>query len=360
MGTASPFLDIPFSWKPALEAARAGGTLFLIGAIDSGKSTLAAVLANEAHAAGRKVAVVDADMGQSSIGPPACVGMGLLKERIGSLEELSPLAIDFVGACSPVGHLLQTATSAAAMARAARETGADTLIVDTTGLVTGGIARALKGAKIRLLDPDLIIALQKKDELEPLLTPYRTRIRPPVLVLPLSKVVKARSREQRAANRQRKFAAYVRDAHPLALSWEDAPVENSAWTSGEPMPGPMCAYAEECVACEVLHAERRPDGVFLIVSGSPDLAGLRKLADNFGAARAVEVSSLSNLLVGLLGARGETLALGLLESVDYKQKRMTVYTPWIEAEAVKGVRLGAIQLARDGAQLAAGEPGATG
>ncbi len=361
MGTARPSLDIPLSWKPALEAARAGETLFLIGATDSGKSTLAAVLANESHAAGRKVAVVDADMGQSSIGPPACVGMALVERQIGSLEELSPTAIDFVGASSPVGHLLQAATSAAAMAQVAQEAGADTLIVDTTGLVSGGIARALKGAKIRLLDPEVIIALQTENEIEHLVAPYRVRTRPRVLVLPVSKAVKPRSREQRVANRQLKFAAYFTGARQTELSWNKAPVENSAWTSGEPMPGQLCAYAEECVACEVLHAERRPDGVFLIVGGSPDPTGLRKLADNFGGSvRAVEADSLANLLVGLLGTRGETLALGIMESVDYRQKRMTIYTPLAEVEAVKGVRLGAIQLARDGTQLATGEPGATG
>jgi polynucleotide 5'-hydroxyl-kinase GRC3/NOL9 len=361
MKTARPSLDIPLSWKPALEAARAGGTLFLIGATDSGKSTLAAVLANEARASGRRVAVVDADMGQSSIGPPACVGMALVEQEIGCLEELSPAAVDFVGASSPVGHLLQAATSVAAMARAAREDGADTLIVDTTGLVSGGIARALKGAKIRLLDPEVVIALQEENEAEHLLVPYRARTRPRVVALPVSKAVRARSREERAANRQRKLGAYLAAGRVVELSWDKAPVENSAWTSGEPLPGHMCAYAEECVACEVLHAERRADGVFLIVRGQPEPVGLRKLAGSFGGtARAVEAASLANLLVGLLGARGETVALGILEVVDYRRRCTTVYTPLEEIEAVKGVRLGAIQLARDGTQLAAGEPGVAG
>jgi len=344
--------DIPPSWQPALEAARAGGTLFLIGESDSGKSTLAAVLANEALAAGRSVAVVDADVGQSNVGPPACVGLADVSRKFDSLSDLSAKAIDFVGACSPAQHLLQAAASTAALVSSARQGGAETIVVDTTGLVSGGVARALKGAKIRLVEPDTLIALQEEDEVEQLLAGYRSRSKPQVLRLRRSRAVKPRSREERAARRQRSFAGYFSEARTVALSWDDAPVENSAWTNGEPVPGHMRAYAEECVACEVFHMEHHPEGVFLIVNGRPDPNGLRDLGNSFqGRALVVEQASLQNLLVGLLDEGGATCALAILEEVDFRQRRMGLYTPLADEGAVRGVRLGSIQLARDGTQL---------
>jgi polynucleotide 5'-hydroxyl-kinase GRC3/NOL9 len=345
-------LDIPSSWRPALDAARAGGRLLLLGQTDTGKSTLAALLANEAHGAGRTTYIVDADVGQSSIGPPACVGLGRVHAEVSSLDDLEPAAIDFVGACSPVRHLLQTATSTAVMTDAARQHGAEAIIIDTTGLVNGGIARALKGAKIRLVAPDFVVALQQEDEVEHLLAPYRTKATPQVLRLHVSRAIKTRAREERAARRQRSFGAYFADASSVELSRDTAPIENGGWTSGEPLPGHMCAYAEERVACEVLHAERLPDGVFLIVRGRPDPAGLRDLEESFdGTARAVDASSLASLLIGLLGDRGQTIAVGILEDVDFRRRHMTVYTPLGDARMVRGVRLGSLHIGRDGTQL---------
>jgi len=351
MSEARSEWDIPSAWEPAREVAREGGALLLIGDVDTGKSTLAAVLANDALGAGRTVAVVDADVGQSSIGPPACVGLAFPKGEIASLEGLAADAIDFVGACSPGRHLLQLAASAAALTRQAREAQAETIIIDTTGLVSGGVGRALKGAKVRLLDPDVVVALQEEDEVEPLIAHYEARARPRAVRLRPSRRVRERSRDERAANRQRHFASYFRDAREIERDWP--PVENSVWTSGEPLPGHLRAYAEERVACEVLYAERYAEGVFLIVEGRPDPNGILRFADSFGGrVLAVEQASLSHLLVGLLDEAGGTLALAILEEVDFRKRRMVLYTPLADETAVRGVRLGSIQLGRDGTQLA--------
>jgi len=348
--------DIPTSWRPALEAAGRGAAMFLIGEIDSGKSTLAAALANEAAAAGRRTAIVDADVGQSSIGPPACVGMAIPAGGFESLDDLVPHRIDFVGACSPAGHLLQAATSTAVLVGAARSAGCETIVVDTTGMVSGGLARALKVAKIRLVDPDVIVALQSEDEVEHLVAAYRTRRRPQVLRLRTSRAARLRSREERVANRQRKFAAYFREAKLIDISWADAPMENSPWTTGEPAPGHIAAYAEECVGCEVLYVERRADGAVLVVRGRPEAEGLRALRESLGGTpHVIDAASLESLVVGLLGDQGETLAIGIMERVDFRKRRVSVYTPLGEAALVRGMRLGSVRIARDGTQLGTGE-----
>ena len=353
--------DVPPSWAPAQQAARGAGLVLVLGASDSGKSTLTAVLANAAVAANRATALVDSDVGQSSIGPPTCVSMARVREPVAALSQLNAEALDFVGTPSPAGHLLGFVTSAQAMVRAARGTGAETILVDTTGLIQGPLGRTLKGSKIRLLDPDLVIAVQVEDEVEHLLAPYRASARPHVLRLAASRKARSRSREQRAANRQRAFASYFRGGRVIALDWKRLPMENTAWTTGEVLPGHLRAHAEAVLGCEILHAEQGSDGFFLITAGRADRFGLQELKDSYGAStRAVELGLLQNLLVGLLGSRGETRALGILEQLDFRAQRVAVFAPVPEVESICGIRLGAIQISRDGTQLAWLEPGDLG
>jgi polynucleotide 5'-hydroxyl-kinase GRC3/NOL9 len=357
---ASPW-DIPRSWEPALRAAAEGGVLLLVGDTNSGKSTLAAVLADAALRAGRRVAVVDADVGQSSIGPPACVSMALLTDPVVSLEELAPGRLEFVGAPTPVGHLLPAVAGAGVLAEAARRSGAETLIVDTTGLIEGPVARALKGAKVQLLQPDYVVALQRDDEAEHLLAPYRGRARPQVLRLRPSRRVKERSREQRTTRRKELFARYFASGREAEVAWEQVPMEGTMWTTGRMLPGHLRAHVEEVLGVEVLHAESSSEGLFAIAAGPADTGAARELRETYGGSvRAVEAALFRNLLVGLLGERGETLALGILEGVDYRARRLHLFTPLREVAAGRGLRLGTIQLGRDGTQLAWLEPGDLG
>lgn len=361
MGQVQSPWDVPDSWEPALEAAREGGVLLLIGGVDSGKSTLAAILAAEAHQAGRKTAVVDADIGQASIGPPTCVSLGMVEGEIRGCEDIPLAALDFVGSPSPKGHLLQCATGAAVMAAAARAAGAETVVVDTTGLIAGSAGRGLKSAKVRLTGADVVIALQRDEEAEHLLAAYARRRRPRVVRLACSRKVKPRTREERAARRQRRLAAYLAGGHTMEVSWEDLPLENTALGAGEPAPGHVRAHAEEMLGCEVVHAEWGGEGLFVVVSGRLDSSALRALGEGFeGRAVACEVSALENRLAGLLGEQGETLGLGIVERVDFAARRLHIYTPLKEVSRARGVRMGAIQVARDGTQLAWNQPGDLG
>ncbi len=278
--------------------------------------------------------MVDADIGQASIGPPTCVSLGMVEGEIRGCEDIPLAALDFVGSPSPKGHLLQCATGAAVMTAAARAAGAETVVVDTTGLIAGSAGRGLKSAKVRLTGADVVIALQRDEEAEHLLAAYA---------------------------RRRRLAAYLAGGHTMEVSWEDLPLENTALGAGEPAPGHVRAHAEEMLGCEVVHAEWGGEGLFVVVSGRLDSSALRALGEGFeGRAVACEVSALENRLAGLLGEQGETLGLGIVERVDFAARRLHIYTPLKEVSRARGVRMGAIQVARDGTQLAWNQPGDLG
>ena len=80
-------------WEPAAQLAAASSVkrLIVVGAKDSGKSTLCRILQSAAVSAGRSAAILDLDVGQKMIVPPACVTLGVATEA-GAAAVLAGLA----------------------------------------------------------------------------------------------------------------------------------------------------------------------------------------------------------------------------------------------------------------------------
>lgn len=350
-------LDLAAGWQQALDdIAASGGVCMVVGQVDAGKTTFCSVLAAQAIRAGVTVALVDADPGQSDIGPPAAVGMAIIKDarRLEDLESIPADALSFVGTTSPGGHLLQLTVAAHDMVARARAAHVKLIIVDTTGLVDGGIGRSLKAAKVELLRPRHLVALQRKDEIEHLLAPYRKRGEPQVHRLRVSRRAEARDRDERKAKRERQFAAYFAGARSHTLAWDDVGLEQTAWRSGNPVPGHIAAYVEELTEAETLHAERVETGIFAIVKGMRGAAH-RSIKGEELEVRAVDAQLLENLLVGLIDASGHTLAIGILTRVDFKGRRFAIRAPVTSMERVCGLRLGSMRVSVDGFELGHGE-----
>lgn len=180
-------------------------SVFLIGGMDTGKSTTAVAITREALRRGRSVALVDADIGNSTIGPPTCVGLKVIRtERDLETRQVAD-RLHFVGGVSPDRLVLQHVIATAAMARAGRET-ADLVIVDTTGTVSGVVGQTLKYHKVELIRPDLILALQRGGELEPVIGMLRRFFAVDVVALPADPDVPPSAPDARATARIRLFA----------------------------------------------------------------------------------------------------------------------------------------------------------
>lgn len=182
----------------------------LVGGLDSGKSTLGRSLARAGLEAGRSVAYLDADVGQKVVGPPTAVTLRQLR----GLEDLEPAslarpdAMYFVGATSPQGQLLPLVVGADLLLNRAIDEGADLVVVDTSGLVSGVYGQILKYHKIELLQPDVVIGLQRGEELDPLLGIVQRFFNAEVVALPVDTDVRSVSVEERARNREEAFRRY--------------------------------------------------------------------------------------------------------------------------------------------------------
>jgi polynucleotide 5'-hydroxyl-kinase GRC3/NOL9 len=70
----------PKEWYGALEAlSQEKGSVILLGTADAGKSTFSKFLVSQLCKRRLRVALVDADIGQSILGPPGTIGLAAIR-----------------------------------------------------------------------------------------------------------------------------------------------------------------------------------------------------------------------------------------------------------------------------------------
>ena len=211
--------EIPSPWEE-LDLSELSGTLMIVGSSDVGKSTFSRYLFKRLCTIYPRVAYLDGDPGQSTLGPPTTMTLAMADNGDNSFPPRGRRWRGFVGSVSPVGNMLAVLTCAARLVEAARKAGAQVVIYDTTGLVEparGGIH--LKLAKIDLLRPKVLFALQRNQELQPLLLPLRRRSHILVLEFSPSSSAQRRDTSVRKAHRVAQFAQYFTNSSQLRVNW---------------------------------------------------------------------------------------------------------------------------------------------
>ncbi|KAF0215914.1 MAG: GTPase or GTP-binding protein-like [Geobacteraceae bacterium] len=204
-------------WQGLFEKLAAEkGTVLLLGATDTGKSTLVRYMITRLVETGTPVSLVDADIGQSSLGLPGTISLQTFhtpaEVEIFRFEQLS-----FVGAVSPARIIPLVIEETHRMALLGKAK-AEITLIDTTGLVAGELGRELKLGKIGAIGPGRLIAIERHDELRHILTSIEDI---PVSILKPSPMVKVRSQEARSRYRLSKLAAYFASTREFFLSTRD-------------------------------------------------------------------------------------------------------------------------------------------
>ena len=211
--------EIPPQWEQ-LDLAGLSGTLMIVGPADVGKSTFCRYLFKRLCDIVPSVGYLDGDPGQSTLGPPGTMTLAVAENRDKTFPPRGQMWRGFVGAVSPVGHMLAVLTCAARLLGAAREAGVQVVIFDTTGLVDparGGLY--LKLAKIDLLRPAVLFAMQRKQEMESLLMPLRRSRRTQLVELAPSPAAQRRDISVRKTHRASQFCHYFTNASQLRVNW---------------------------------------------------------------------------------------------------------------------------------------------
>lgn len=207
-----------------LEAVARARVTMVIGASDTGKTTLTAYLAGALAARGETVAVVDADVGQSEIGPPTTVGLGRVRLPLARLGHADVVALEFVGTTSPARAVRPIAEAAAVLVERARAGGVDRILVDTSGLVAGPLGRWLKRAKIGVVRPDLVVVVARADESEVVARDAAAQPGCAILRVAAAAAVRRRRQDERRRHRARALAGYFAGAGIVRLPAGVVPV----------------------------------------------------------------------------------------------------------------------------------------
>ncbi|MCR4428872.1 MAG: Clp1/GlmU family protein [Caldiserica bacterium] len=190
----------PSTWKQwGPELLKRGGTVFLLGGVDTGKTSLARFIYGKGCQAGLRTAVLELDVGQSEFGPPTTATLFFNKNERKHY---------FIGRFSPQGAFWRCLTAASILKREAEKRGASLIVVDTTGLVEGSAGIWLKRTKIEILKPDLIIARERGTELGPILNRFSFREDIKIFRDPIPPQVRKFSPKERAILREKKFSQY--------------------------------------------------------------------------------------------------------------------------------------------------------
>ena len=289
-------MSAPKDWFGLLDVlGEEKGVAILLGEIDTGKSTLARFLMSHLCQRGLKVGLVDADLDQPFLGPPGTIGLSVFKSHPDWEVILSTPEIFFVGSTTPEHHFPIHLKGVKRMVDKASSYGLDLILVDTTGFVLGEAGKELKRKKIDLISPRIILALEKNDEIKPILEQYEENPFYNIYRLPLSEQVRSKSVEERRIYRTNRFRNYFKYSSIQELSIEEVQIEG-----------------------EVLD----PSGALLPLDWALRTNGL---------------------LIGMKDGNDDTLALGSMRNYFEGKKLIRILTPLRDIEGVKAIQLSSIR-----------------
>lgn len=214
--------EVPNQWNE-INTEQLTGTIIVIGPPDSGKSTMVHWLFKRLCQVHPCVGWLDGDIGQTTLGVPTTINLALFERSKDQLPHL--VATIFVGSTSPRSHMSFLLDGLQRLQKLALAANITALVVDTTGMIDEHASGdVLKKKKIELLQPSTIIALQREQELEHIVTPLKTDQRFNIYVFNASEVIVRRSPEKRTRRRRIRFHRYFQSTIQHQIKHDALPV----------------------------------------------------------------------------------------------------------------------------------------
>ncbi|CEK18544.1 Clp1/GlmU family protein [Chthonomonas calidirosea] len=341
-------------WQETLEyLSRSDGTVLLLGASDTGKTTFARLLLNRWAVMGRTSAFLDADIGQSEVGPPGTIGMAYVTKPLETFAALVPEGLAFVGTTMPMGNLLEIVTGVKRLAERAQ---GHPQVVDTGGFIQGAGAQRLAVALAVLLQPAHIVGLQRAGELEPILRLLRGahwEVHTPGVPEEIGR----KTPFFRAQRRSLRFAAYFYEATLQTYSFRKVPLLGTWLGCGTPLPAHLLRFVRSTLETEtrVFYAETFAGRLCLMTDKvlpphSPGISVIQRQL-RVGGVVMTRAPRLKHLLIGLEEAEGQLLGMGLLEAIDFRRGELGILSPVKVPSAVERIRFGRFRVTPEGKEL---------
>jgi polynucleotide 5'-hydroxyl-kinase GRC3/NOL9 len=339
---------LPASWTEAYEELRAietkPTTAFVLGAVDSGKTSFCTYLVNRLVVSKKKVAILDGDLGQSDVGPPCTLAFAFVKKTVSDLFQLQTKNAFFVGTTSPNGAINKVIEGLKQLKKAILNENPEYIIIDTDGWVLEEDAIYYKIRLVEELDPDIVFLIQQKEELAPIfnaLEEYRK------VTVESPSATRERSTEKRRNLRELGYIKYLKNAKVTSLPLNWVKIEES-----EPL-GLSKTYEDireankiyDMLGMKPLHFAKLEDRISIII-------GRRRWIDEENVKKLEEYSKKKVVItrkgeeegsiMALYGTDGKFRGIGTIQEVDYKRKTLKILTP-VTGE-ISRIQIGKIRL----------------
>jgi polynucleotide 5'-hydroxyl-kinase GRC3/NOL9 len=317
-------------------------TVMVVGGVDSGKTSFCTFLANEAVTKKLRVGIIDADLGQSDVGPPSTVGFSFVTEPVKDLFDVDAQDAVFVGSTSPSGSINKVIEGLIQLKERVMDIGVDFLVINTDGWVEGEEAAAYKARLIDRISPSIVVGLQSENELTLILNALHG-VKSVVIDSP--QLIQQRSREKRKILRELSYKKYLKSSKMQSLSFSWIEVKDSILGAGSTLPHKRLETLQNLLGTKPIYSEENIAAIFAVLRKSEEITEeqLKNAKEYFGKkVKVIRNGDEEGLLVGLKDEKDKFLGIGILQGVDYKRKLLKVYTPVSKKVAI--IHFGQIKL----------------
>lgn len=349
----------PPSWYSAIDdilsSPQQPKIIMVIGPVDSGKTTFCRWFINRILDLGIKAAIIDADLGQSHIGLPGTIGLGIITRHIESLEAVKPLAIYFVGSISPVAHFLPTIIGTKKLLDKALRECVDIVIIDTDGLVFGTQGTILKQYQFTIIEPTHVIVLEKANELHHIRQLWQSVIWTKVISIEISSVAKSKSLEERRIHRHCLYKKWISSTHEKELFLDEVVFWNSWLRHGKELSLQRLQEFSDKYQVEVLYGEQVGSNFYLVSRQVPTLMP----TEQSYRLRWYLPHQYTNIFVGLVDQFAEFIGAAILLEIDFVKRKLKLITNEIEDRRKSQIIvMGSLRLSPEGVEQGRIQPGA--
>ncbi len=336
---------IPSLWKRAAEkvlSLEKPTVAMIMGSADSGKTSLCTFIVNLALKERLRVAVIDADLGQSDIGPPTTVGLAYIQEPTWDLYNIEADDNCFVGRTSPNGAMERVAKCIAAFKDQVLKREQDVLVINTDGWIEGLNATEYKTTLAERVEPDVVVALQRSQELEPILANLE---KPALMKVPPPTTIKARDRESRKTLRELSYRKFLRNGKIQTFPLRLIRLGEPSVPSNLDQTHELSERLEKALGVRTLFCRENERTAVVVLKRNQriTLERLRKAEETLQ--KEVQVSyegSEKGLIVGLHDDQDKFMSLGIICGVDHKRQVVKIHTH--ATRNVSSIQVGCVKL----------------
>ncbi|MDE0042095.1 MAG: Clp1/GlmU family protein, partial [Candidatus Poribacteria bacterium] len=274
---------------------------------------------------GLRVGLVDADVGQSQIGPPTTIGLKILSHNP-EWDLLEADNLHFVGWISPEGHLLQCVTGVRLMVDAALKAGVNFVVVDTTGYVKSIGAIALKQHKIEIIQPRHLVCIQHSGELDAIVSGFD--VSHPIKVHRLSphQAATSKTSKYRREYRESRVNRYFSETVEALLPFDQFRGRGTPFFAGRRANGKELDLLSDLANTRVLYGEWGHRTLTLISRSDLSEYGRSQIKSRLSltylVARTPEY--FDGRFVGLVDGNGKMVSVGIIQTADFETNHFKV------------------------------------